>query len=204
MKKVSIIAIVLLLGVSLSTQAQIKFGLRAGVNVNDLSLSMEDAKVDNIVGFQVGPVVEIGLLGIGAEAGILYNQKGGKLKFPTGDETFRNSYIDIPINLKYTFGILGIGAYATAGPYFSFALDGKDFNDVLSAGNELKDGDVSNFDIGLNFGLGVKLSKIGIGAQYGLGLSDVYSIPKDAFYNAIGKETKAKNKTISVLLTYYF
>ena len=194
-------------------QAQsIKFGLRAGANINDFSLSKSIIKADNLVGFQVGPVVEIGVIGLSAEAGLLYNMKGAKLKaeipgigVPIIEETVRNSYLDIPINLKYNFGLLGIGAYAAAGPYFSYALDGKNFNETIGALSSATDGDISDFDIGLNFGLGVKVSKIGVGVQYGLGLSEVYTIPKDAVLEQFGVKTgKVKNRNISLLLTYYF
>ncbi|MCD7971153.1 MAG: PorT family protein [Candidatus Azobacteroides sp.] len=204
MKKLSVLTVIMLLGFSLSSHAQlVKFGLRAGLNVNDFSLSSDLVKANNMVGFQVGPVVDINLLGFGVEAGVLYNQKGAKIEDEeTGEKTtFRNSYLDIPINLKYNVGLMGVGLYAAVGPYFSFALDGKKFGDAIDAVGDFTSGDIDNFDIGLNFGIGAKVSKIGVGVQYGLGLKEAYEIPKS---DVSLESTKVKNRGFSVLLTYYF
>ncbi|MDR2474362.1 MAG: PorT family protein [Bacteroidales bacterium] len=203
MKKLSVFVVALTLSVGMA-QAQfgIKFGARAGLNVNSLSYSWDDVKSENLIGFQIGPVLDVSILGFGVEAGILYNQKGGKFKFGNESMDLRNSYLDIPINLKYSLGLGGIGVYAAIGPNFSLALDGKNFGEVLGAAEELKEGNVKNFEVGLNFGAGVKISKIGIGVQYGLGLSDVYKYPMQAV--GLAKDLTAKNRTIAVLLTYYF
>lgn len=212
MKKLSILTVIMLLGISASMQAQINFGLRAGANVNKLSFDLDDIKTSNMVGFMAGPILEvkIPIVGLGVETGLLYNMKGTTLK-EVGNidkETIRNHYLDIPINLKYSLPIPMLDLHLTAGPYFSYALSGKSFKEAVSDVADLaSDGDTENFDIGLNFGIGAKFSMIGVRAQYGLGLTDVYKLPKEFIQNAIpGKdvESSAKNRVISVMLTYYF
>ena len=123
MKKLSILAISMLLGISVSTQAQISFGLRAGANMNRLSFDVSDIKVDNMYGLQVGPIVEISvpIVGLGVETGLLYNMKGTKMKEVENidAETIRNHYLDIPVNFKYSLPIPMLDLHVTAGPYFS-------------------------------------------------------------------------------------
>ena len=217
MKKLSFLTIVILLGVCVSTQAQISFGLRAGANMNNLSFSLDDIKTNNMVGFMAGPVLEVSvpIVGLGVETGLLYNMKGTKLDGAKDEvlgtfikgETIRNHYLDIPVNLKYSLPIPMLDVHLTAGPYFSYALSGKDFKDVVGATGGLKDGDTKDFEVGLNFGIGAKFSKIGVRAQYGLGLTDVYKLPKEFVQGAIpgnnNVESSAKNRVISLMLTYY-
>lgn len=169
--------------ISLPSQAQIKFGVRAGVSVADLSFDSDVFNSSNITGFSGGLAVDfkIPVVGLGVSSGLLYTQRGGTFKIPSNiDEavgTFtskdvRIGYLDIPVFLKWNFSIplSPVGVFIQGGPYFSLALDDKDAKDIKEAF-----GSFNNFDTGLGLGAGVSLfSKLEVGAYYGWGLTKVY------------------------------
>ena len=79
------VAIVMLLAAT-SAQAQIKFGLKGGLNVTDMSLSKEVFDADNQAGFFIGPTVKFSLplIGLGIDAAALYDQRQAKVKGEVG------------------------------------------------------------------------------------------------------------------------
>jgi hypothetical protein len=174
MKKNLFFLVVLLFIGGITTQAQLKFGIKAGVNLSKASLNSTIAStiadnlvVENLTGFQVGPMVEftIPILGIGADAAILYSQEGFKIE--NIEESYKTNNLLIPINLKYKLTFLDVvGAYITAGPYAKFNLS-----------NDLKDQyESKSFGAGLNFGLGVELlGHLQVGVNYQLGLTEDFS-----------------------------
>ena len=126
------VAIVMLLAAT-SAQAQIKFGLKGGLNVTDMSLSKEVFNADNQAGFFIGPTVKFSLplIGLGIDAAALYDQRQAKVKGEVGYEqiyreerSLDSKYINIPINLRYG---IGLGSVASlnffAGPQFDRVSD---------------------------------------------------------------------------------
>ncbi len=186
MKKYLFLIVATALLTVLPAQAGLKWGLKAGMNVSGISTDAKE-NFDNYTGFQVGPITEftVPLLGLGFDAALLYSQRG----FKAENETEHFGYLEIPVNLKYKFSILHIlGAYATVGPYFSYKVTGSDIAD-----------DWKDFQTGLNFGLGAEiLSKLQIGANYQLGLSDDFKWEED------GKNYSIKNSTWTISLAYFF
>ena len=171
---------------------QIKFGVTAGVGISDLSLKKSELignfEKSNLTGFIGGVTMEanIPLINLGVSTGLLYTQRGVKV----GDESIRNSYLDIPVFLKKKFIPLSpVQPFIQAGPYFSIAVDKKDLG-------VLKDefGDFNNFDWGLGLGAGVSLfSKVDVGAYYGWGLSKSYKLLDSS-----------KNRGWNITATYFF
>ncbi len=90
-------------------------------------------KADNVTGFQIGPMIEttIPLIGIGLDAAILYSQKGMDVKSEAGTSTnVKTDYIDVPVNLKWKFGLPIIKGYLAAGPYIGFRVGGDKFWEI--------------------------------------------------------------------------
>ncbi len=186
MKKYVFLVAVALFFVTMPSQAFLKWGLKAGMNVSSISSDVKE-NFDNYTGFQVGPITEftIPLVGLGFDAALLYSQRG----FKADDTTTKLDYLEIPVNLKYKLTILDIlGAYATVGPYFSYKISGSDRAD-----------DWKDYQTGLNFGAGAEiLGKLQIGANYQLGLSD------DFKWEDAGKDYSVKNSTWTISLAYFF
>jgi hypothetical protein len=153
MKKVYLIAIALLLVGSYNAQAQLKLGLKGGLNFPSLNEQNGTIDYNAKTGWHGGVMVEIKLPIIGIQGDILYSQTA--FEIPNSDD-LQNAYIDIPIVAKlYLFKILTV----QAGPQFSFLTSSKlgdiDFKD---------DWNESNFR--LVAGLGVNLGPLDIHGRF--------------------------------------
>ena len=195
----------------LPVTAQIKFGVKGGVNIANVNIdnpALENVfDVENITGFQLGPVMEAILpaIGIGGDIGLLYSQRGFKLKNKTDGENAntRIGYIDIPVNLKWKPGIGPLKLYLAAGPYISFKISQNiDLKDLSNYQQFFDDTfKTSSFSAGLNFGFGFEVFKhLQIGANYALGLTDDYKHDPVGLANVF----KPKSTTWSVTAAYYF
>lgn len=178
MKKiVGIVLIALMALVAIPAKSQIKFGIKGGVNISSVHFSKEVVSSDNVTGFNIGPMLEVmtPVMGVGFDAAILYSQKGVGVKGNNKD--IKNDYIDVPVNLKWKFGLPIIKGFLTAGPYVGFRVGGNKIWDIPGAvGNQLE---AKSFNAGLNFGAGIELIKhLQVGFNYGLGLTDDYSASK--------------------------
>ena len=150
-----------------NASAQIKFGLKGGVNVTDMSLNSSVFDASNRTGFFVGPTikVQLPLVGLGIDASALYDQREAKIKVgnTTTKETLRSQAINIPINLRYGWGLSSMAnIFLFAGPQFGFNVGDKDQKITESSTWSVKN---SNFS--LNFGAGVTLlSHLQLTANY--------------------------------------
>ena len=197
MKKVTgLVLIILMAFIAVPAKSQLKFGVKGGLNISSVHLNSDILKADNVTGFQIGPMIEttIPLIGIGLDAAILYSQKGVDMKTEgtVTSTSMKTDYLDIPVNLKWKFGIPLVKAYLSAGPYVGFRVGGDKIWNVL--GEQIK---AKNFSAGLNFGVGAELiSHLQVGINYGLGLTDNYS--SDKF------DMKAKNRGWSITAAVLF
>lgn len=199
MKKVTgLVLIILMAFIAVPAKSQLKFGVKGGLNISSVHLSSDILKADNVTGFQIGPMIEttIPLIGVGLDAAILYSQKGMDVKSETGTSTnVKTDYIDVPVNLKWKFGLPIIKGYLAAGPYIGFRVGGDKFWEI--PGSVVGQVKAKNFSAGLNFGAGVELiSHLQVGINYGLGLTDNYSAEK--------YDLNAKNRGWSVTAAILF
>lgn len=134
MKKSLLAAAALLATVAVTeSKAQgVRFGLKAGGNLSNLSGDLVDQdRYDNKFGFHGGAMLNIGLLDDGflsVQPEVLFSQKGfqfaedkafGLYKY-TGSRTY--NYIDVPVLLK----VNADGFYFEAGPQYSYLMKVKD------------------------------------------------------------------------------
>ncbi len=199
MKKVTgLVLIILMAFIAVPAKSQLKFGVKGGLNISSVHLNSDILKADNVTGFQIGPMIEttIPLIGVGLDAAILYSQKGMDVKSGTGTSTnVKTDYIDVPVNLKWKFGLPIIKGYLAAGPYIGFRVGGDKFWEI--PGSVVGQVKAKNFSAGLNFGAGVELiSHLQVGINYGLGLTDNYSAEK--------YDLNAKNRGWSVTAAILF
>ena len=220
MKKniLSLAVIVAALTFALPSQAQVKFGIKAGLNVNNFSvknLPVMDKKNRN--GFFAGVTadVTIPLAGLGADVSLLYDNRciglgGTDLEIDEDDiieagdyvtthKTFH--YISLPINVKYTFGLSSLASvYLATGPQFSWNVGDRHWTmGDIDEGWELKS---SQFSWNVGCGATV-LSHVRVGYNYNIALGNtaemtVWGVGKDAI------KGKLKNNTHQISLTYLF
>ncbi len=151
--------------------AQVRFGVKAGMAINKLAFNTSTFNKDNRLGFTGGVMTEIGvpIVGLCIDASLLYAHRSGDIQ--DGDIQFKRDFIDIPINIKYKFSILGSGniiaPFVTTGPDFSILLSKKNGED---GGTTWKN---KSFNTAWNIGLGLEIVKhLQIAASYSFGLNN--------------------------------
>lgn len=160
MKKiVSTLVVVLCLFMAVPSQAQIKFGLKGGLDISKL-----DTKVsDNTTGFFVGPMMDVTLpiIGLGIDVAALYSQSGIDVNNKNSEKL---KSVEIPVNLKWTLGLGStFGVFIAAGPQFGFSInDG--WKQLMEESNK-------SF-VSVNVGAGLKLLRhLQVGVNYNIGAS---------------------------------
>ena len=201
-----LLAMIVTMTAANNASAQIKFGLKGGVNVTDMSLNSSVFDASNRTGFFVGPTikVQLPLVGLGIDASALYDQREAKIKVgnTTTKETLRSQAINIPINLRYGWGLSSMAnIFLFAGPQFGFNVGDKDQKITESSTWSVKN---SNFS--LNFGAGVTLlSHLQLTANYNVvcGKTSDATITEglEQFTN---KEVRSRANAWQIALAYYF
>jgi hypothetical protein len=184
------------------TQAQIKFGTKAGLNLSTMTLKMSGIGIDpkTMVGFNVGVISEITLKdNFVLQPGVLFSAKGSKYSVGGYDMSISPTFIEIPINALYKFDLVSTKLLLFAGPYFAFGIGGSyktpdESADISYGSGEEKD--LKSFDFGLNFGAGIEISNIQFTAQYGLGLTNLAPVTTN------DEETKVR--VIGISMAYLF
>lgn len=198
MKKIiSALMLAICMGMAMPAQAQLfKWGVKGGLNLAKASFSGSDLKTDNFTGFFIGPMAEVTIpvVGLGVDGALLFSQRGVKVSDGEFDETIRENGLDIPINLKYTFGLGSmLGVYVAAGPDFYFNFSGDKKYEDKSRLNK------KNAQVGINIGAGVKLLKhLQVGANYNIPLN------KTAEWKAPEDDFSYKTKMWQVSVAYIF
>ena len=207
MKKIfMLLAMIVTMTAANNASAQIKFGLKGGVNVTDMSLSSNVFDASNRTGFFVGPTikVQLPLVGLGIDASALYDQREAKIKVgnTTTKETLRSQAINVPINLRYGWGLSSLAnIFLFAGPQFGFNVGDKDQKITESSTWSVKN---SNFS--LNFGAGVTLlSHLQLTANYNVvcGKTSDATITED-IEQLTNKEVRSRANAWQIALAYYF
>lgn len=189
-----------------NASAQIKFGLKGGVNVTDMSLNSSVFDASNRTGFFVGPTikVQLPLVGLGIDASALYDQREAKIKVgnTTTKETLRSQAINIPINLRYGWGLSSMAnIFLFAGPQFGFNVGDKD-----QKIDEKSTWSVKNSNFSLNFGAGVTLlSHLQLTANYNVvcGKTSDATIT-EGLEQLTNKEVRSRANAWQIALAYYF
>ena len=203
MKKIfMLLAMIVTMTAANNASAQIKFGLKGGVNVTDMSLNSSVFDASNRTGFFVGPTikVQLPLVGLGIDASALYDQREAKIKVgnTTTKETLRSQAINVPINLRYGWGLSSIAnIFLFAGPQFGFNVGDKD-----QKINDKSTWSVKNSNFSLNFGAGVTLlSHLQLTANYNV----VCGKTSDASIEQLtNKEVRSRANAWQIALAYYF
>lgn len=207
MKKIfMLLAMIVTMTAANNASAQIKFGLKGGVNVTDMSLNSSVFDASNRTGFFVGPTikVQLPLVGLGIDASALYDQREAKIKVgnATTKETLRSQAINVPINLRYGWGLSSLAnIFLFAGPQFGFNVGDKDQKIT-----EKSTWSVKNSNFSLNFGAGVTLlSHLQLTANYNVvcGKTSDATIT-EGLEQLPNKEVRSRANAWQIALAYYF
>ena len=185
-KYFAMIAMAMLMAVPSS--AQLQWGVLGGLNLSKVNTNgqlLDNLEKENMAGWYFGPKVNftVPLVGIGVDAALLYSQK--KLNMDNDNKTFRS--IEVPLNLRYTFGFSSLAAvYVATGPQFGFNVgnskwtiqDASLINEAMGVFNKEK------MNTSWNIGAGAKfLGHIEVGLLYNIAISKYYKAAGSSDYN---------------------
>ena len=210
MKKLfTLIIVAVAMMIATPANAQVKFGLKGGFNVSNMSLSHEVLETSNRMGFFVGPTVKVTLplTGLSFDLSALYNQSDSKLADEKGvkEKTVSNKYVDIALNARYGIGLGSFDVFAFAGPQVSFNVGNENINWGSSESYK------TNFQMkkslfSVNLGIGATISKIQLTANYNIPVGKTGELNvMDAAHEIVQNgSTKVRNNTWQVGLAYFF
>ena len=203
MKKVlSVLMVVVAMMFATNANAQIKFGLKGGLDVTNMSLSNDVFDASNKTGFFVGPMVKvtIPIVGLSFDAAALYDQKEAKVSAENVETTMTQKSLNIPVNVRYGFGLSSLAnVFVFAGPQWGINVGGKNFKWDKSGCYSLKK---SNFSV--NVGLGVTLmSHLQLSANYNIACGKTADATWTDVSNNIIKGN-SKNNSWQIALGYWF
>lgn len=189
---------------SASAGSPLRFGVKAGVNINELKFNENAFSSDNRSGFTGGVTLQFiaPIINIGVDASAMYTHRSSRIDFAGEDNveslTNKADYIEVPINFRWNIGLPLVGKvftpYIFTGPDFSFRVSNQK---VKEAWNN------RTFDLAWNFGLGFRFfDHLELGASYGLGITNASSGSNAALYG--NNITDGKNRFWTVTAAWLF
>lgn len=203
MKRILGLLFVISLLAVVPAQAQLKFGIKGGLNLagapSDIE-SIEGLTASGTTGFFVGPMAKFTLpvLGLGIEADALYSRTGSEVE---GEKINKNS-IEIPVYLRYDFSLPILNNVAVpfiaVGPQFGYA-----FGSTNEAIDDWAKYEYKKSNISLNLGAGaILLKKIQLHLNYNIALGKTSELK--GVGEAVGEAIDSKTNTWQVSAAYLF
>lgn len=198
----------ILIAVSLMTataaHAQLKFGLKGGLNVTSMSFSESVIDKSNQTGFFIGPTVKftLPLVGLGIDVAAVYDQRNAEAGADGDDITLKQRSINIPINLRYNIGLGSMaGVYIAAGPQFGFNIGDKTFS-----WDDYTNYSMSESNFSINVGAGVSLIQhLEIGVTYNIACGKTGEVNVwDVASNTWSQFSKGRASAWQISAAYYF
>lgn len=219
MKKNLILAAIIFFS-SVYTQAQVRLGITAGMNMaNEVSVFSNSALADiksqsSLAGFTGGAMLEgiIPVIGLGAEVSALYSHRGSNFKYELNNATENYNVslegtksmhcIDIPLNLKYKIGIPKVAkVFVVAGWYWSYAITG--YVDVTNANNTQTNVTIPELEKETKMDFSKSYTSLDDGIDFGFGLEVLKRLQIGAYYYISLKNSSTENAVNDLLNENY-
>jgi hypothetical protein len=205
MKKIYFIIAAAAMFLAVDASAQIGVGL--GYNLLTTTATMADeSEDDSLNGFYLEATYDFNFLNknwgsLGLQPGVRYTFAGesdsDEVAGVKAKESFTEHYLDVPVNVKYSYEIKqdAFKIYAFAGPVFSLGLASNlkaGVGDSSVKTDNYKDSEYGRFDLKFGLGAGVTLAqKFNVKLGYNIGMlnrytGDNYKMHTGAFYVGVG------------------
>ena len=149
---------VMVAAMAMPSQAQVKFGLKGGLNLTSVTGDAKSA-LKNKAGFFVGPTVKftVPVVGLSIDASALYDQRS--MDVEGADQTIKAQSLQIPVNVRYGVGLGStVNVFAFAGPQIGFNLGSKDKSFNYGNAKEIVGGwTLKSSNLSANVGLGATI-----------------------------------------------
>ena len=208
MKKMMKMAVlVAALTLSVNANAQVKLGVKGGINTSQVSISIDDWKAENRIGYFIGPTIKFNLpiLGLGMDASALYEKREAKVTGPMGlvNTVVKSEQVIVPINARFSFGLSeSADIFVFGGPQVAVNL-GKQEQELIP---KFADWTLKSSAFSVNVGAGIFLANH---LQATIGYNIALGSTGDVVFSVDGiKETRKKydvrNNVWQLGVAYYF
>lgn len=190
---IAAVAVLLLAATSASAQLGITAGLTSGAT--DVQTAYDDMFTAKTVDqYHVGLIYKIDLpFGLAVVPGVVYNMKGVSLQknleiaSTSIDEVnidSRTGYLEIPVQLRWTFGGETLGVFAFAEPYIGYAITTETIASAKSKHGQglIETLKVNDVDEGAEWN-GIEKLEYGAGAGLGVRLFNFVEVSAKCFWN---------------------
>jgi hypothetical protein len=209
-----------LLFVAFATQAQVKLGVKGGLNVSTLSGMDKLANVGEGLLDEAGESLLDGQLSVGSRVGfhlgvmaqfdlpanfflqpeLLFSVLGDKEKMGTRSETNSLNYLQLPVYVGYKIGAGGgLNVILGVGPYFGCGISGTD--DIFKKNDE---GYFKRLDVGAAAMGGIQFNKLQITVGYDFGLVDMMDVNGWKTVKDMLGLSSISNRNLKVSVGYFF
>ena len=201
-----ILGLALLLSASpAAAQDPMSVGVKAGLNLANLSFEGDDDEPDNRSGFVVGVLFSRPLRSrVDLQVEALYSQKGAKITDSEFDfeERIRLGYIEIPVLANFLVASTDrASVHVLAGPTFGFLVNSESVEEF--DGEEFEDPDfddaVKSFDAGFAIGAAVKTGQLVFDLRYTFGLTNIAENEDDE-----DDDFSVKNRALTFSVAWMF
>lgn len=192
---------------------KVKLGVKAGLNISNLTLDETELNSSDKTGFTAGLMAEIPLAkNFSVQPELLYSQQGIKLSY--SDPQIQNShykstialnYINIPIMVKY-YVVKGLSLQA--GPQVGILLKANNkYQDNFLGYDNHENMDLKDYsngvDASVNFGLGYQFKdRFYADVRYNMSYSDIFKdVTANTNYNI---NSDMKNRIFQITVGYFF
>ena len=200
-KLLTVVVLFAALMTAVPAKAEVKFGVKGGLNLTNIRFDSSVADKSNQAGFFIGPTVKFTLpiVGLGIDASALYDQRKSTVGSDSGNEiSVKQQSIQIPINVRYGIG-LGSSAsiYFFAGPQFGFNVGDKTITSTVADWTFKS----SNFSANVGAGL-MLLNHLQVSVNYNFAFGKTGDFSVDALGQVFKEDAKLNAWQIGV--AYFF
>jgi hypothetical protein len=164
------LALVLLAGFFFATaHAQFAFGIKGGANISNVNGS-DVTNINSVVGFNAGAYLKVPLTRhLSIQPEVVYSGQGFKETTSGVSTTQIESYVNVPVLLKYTHFT---GVFIETGPQVGFLASAKASSQGVSVDDKPS---FNSTDFSWVLGVGVKIpaTPISLDARYNFGLANI-------------------------------
>lgn len=191
------------------SNAQLRFGVKAGTNLSNFaSASSVLDQVKGATNYQFGVLFQAKAFGFAIQPEILYSVKSGQFSNTKAsdiisgtDIEYQSNNIEIPVNLQFGLDMGPARIFLQGGPYVSF-LTSALVNGSVDTYDRIKE-NMNTFDYGVGAGVGAEVMNLQLTVKYDWGLSKLGKESMLAGEN-VNPFNELQNRNLSISLAYLF
>ncbi len=189
MRNLKLFFVMAFLLLSAAVNAQLLFGVKAGVNASNIyGKDMEGGKA--LIGYHVGVTADFHFTPeMAVQSGLYWTAKGHADKDEKSSYA-RLNYLQVPIHFAYKIEVVPATRIVLhAGPYLAYGIsgksvykdDGKKESEKITFGSDTFD--IKPFDAGVGLGVDVEFGFLSVGLGYDMGLINMLNFKEVSMKN---------------------